>query len=45
MIGKKLRANASYPTQSPTKVAYLIIALVVVLLYVLGTFIASSLSL
>jgi hypothetical protein len=45
MIGKKLSANASYPIQSPTKVAYLVIALFVVLLYVFGTFLASSLSL
>jgi len=43
MIGKKLRANASYPIHSPTKVAYLVIAALVVLLYVGGFVIASSL--
>ncbi|MDZ7687520.1 MAG: hypothetical protein U5J64_02150 [Halobacteriales archaeon] len=45
MIGKNLRANAGYPIQSPGKIASAVIAIVVVLLYVVGFVIASSLSL
>ncbi len=43
MIGEKIRANASYPIQAPGKVAYLILAVLVVLLYVGGFAVASSL--
>jgi len=43
MIGKKIRANASYPIQSPGKVAFFIISALIVLLYVGGFVIASSL--
>jgi hypothetical protein len=45
MIGKNLRANASYPIQAPTKVAYLVLAVLVVALYVVGFVLSSSLSL
>jgi hypothetical protein len=43
MIGDKISANASYPIRSPTTVAYLILAFLIVLLYVGGFVIASSL--
>jgi len=43
MIGKKIRANASYPIQSPGKIAFLIIASFIILLYIGGFVIASSL--
>ena len=43
MIGKNLRANASYPIQSPGKTAFLIITAIIVLLYVGGFVLASSL--
>jgi len=45
MIGKKLRANAGFPIQSPGKTAGTVIAVVVLLLYVVGFVLASSLSL
>jgi hypothetical protein len=43
MIGKKIRANASYPIQSPGKTALLVMAALILLLYVGGFVIASSL--
>ena len=43
MIGKKIRANASYPKHAPGRVAYLVLAVLVVLLYVGGFAVASSL--
>ncbi len=44
MIGKNIRANASFPIQEPSKIAYLVIAAVIVLLYVVGAALASSVS-
>jgi hypothetical protein len=43
MIGERIRANASYPIRSPTTVAYLILAFLIVLFYAGGFVVASSL--
>jgi hypothetical protein len=45
MIGEDLRANAEFPIQEPTKIAYLFLAVVVLLIWILGSVISSSLSL
>jgi len=42
MIGQNIRANADFPIQSPSKTAYLVIAAVIFLLYVVGAVVASS---
>lgn len=44
MIGKKIRANADFPIQNPSKTAYLVVAAVIVLLYVVGAALAASVS-
>ena len=45
MIGENLRANADKPLQKPSKTAYLFLAAVVLLIWVVGSLISSSLSL
>jgi hypothetical protein len=45
MIGEDIRANAEFPIQEPTKIAYLFLGAVVLLVWVLGSVISSSLSL
>jgi hypothetical protein len=44
MIGERIRANADAPLQEPSKTAYLFLAVVVLLMYVVGSVISSSLS-
>jgi len=45
MIGKKIKANAGFPIDDPMKMAYAVIASFVVAFFVLGIYLASSLSL
>jgi len=44
MIGDTIRANADAPIQEPSKTAYLFLAVVVLLMYVVGSVLASSLA-
>jgi len=44
MIGDRLKANASFPVQDPTKTAVLLLGALFVVFYILAVFLASSVS-